>query len=145
MERSFSKTSIAFPMAEAMVRAAQGRARELKLSVAVAIVDESGMLKAFGRMDGAPQISVSASQKKALTAVGFGLATGEEWYRFMKDDPILAGGAAHLDNFILLGGGMPIRIDGEIVGAIGVSGGHYAMDEQCARAALELFEAEAAR
>jgi uncharacterized protein GlcG (DUF336 family) len=92
-------------------------------------------------MDGAPLVSVSTAQKKALTAVGFGLPTGEAWWEFAKDDPILREGMHGLDNFVLLGGGAALTHQDQIVGAIGVSGGHYKEDEKCMAAALELFEA----
>jgi uncharacterized protein GlcG (DUF336 family) len=138
MDQVVIRKSISAKLAQAMIDAAVAKAQSMTLAISVAIVDESGMLKAFHRMDGSVQVSVSAAQKKALTAVGFGVSTGADWYQFMKDDPILSGGAPQLENFILLGGGMPIRVDGELVGAIGVSGGHYAKDEECAKAALAL-------
>ena len=57
-----------------------------------AVVDESGVLKALRRMDGAPLISVQIAQDKAYTAVGFGIPS-HAWYDFIKDDPPLAIGA----------------------------------------------------
>lgn len=123
-----------------MIAAAEREAAVLGLQVVTAIVDESGVLKAFSRMDGAPLVSVSAARKKALTAVGFGLPTGEAWHEFIKDDPILLIGAQQLDDFTLLGGGAPVRVAGALIGAIGVSGGHYRQDEACVRAALALLQ-----
>ena len=99
-------------------------------------MDESGVVKAFQRMDNAPMVSIDASRKKAITAVGFGMPTGDSWYGFIKDDPILMNGAGQLNDFILLGGGSPIMVDEKLVGAVGVSGGHYKQDEECAAAAL---------
>jgi uncharacterized protein GlcG (DUF336 family) len=139
MRNTISRQTISLELAHAMIAAAQAKGQEIGLPIAVTIVDESGVLKAFSRMDGAALIAVSASRKKALTAVGFGFPTGESWHNFIKDDPILLIGAQHLDDFILLGGGLPIVIDGAIVGAIGVSGGHYHQDEICARAATALL------
>jgi uncharacterized protein GlcG (DUF336 family) len=121
-----------------MVERARDKAQELGFGIAVTVVDESGILKAFSRMDAAPLIAINASRKKATTAVGFGIPTGAAWHDFIKDDPILSKGVQSLDEFTLLGGGLPIRVNGEVVGAIGVSGGHYSQDEACAHAALEL-------
>lgn len=134
------RPSITAELAHAMIAAAEREAAVLGLQVVTAIVDESGVLKAFSRMDGAPLVSVSAARKKALTAVGFGLPTGETWHEFIKDDPILLIGAQQLDDFTLLGGGAPVRVAGALIGAIGVSGGHYRQDEACVRAALALLQ-----
>ena len=140
MSSTYQRPSIAGSLAQRMIEAAEEHARRSGMAIVTAIVDESGVLKAFSRMDGSPLVAVRAASKKAVTAVGFGVPTGQAWYDFMKDDPILLHGAQHLDDFILLGGGLPIMVDGACVGAIGVSGGHYQQDEACARAALSLLE-----
>ena len=137
--RTISKKSISSILASQMVDGATKKATELGLGIAVTIVDESGILKAFQRMDNAPLIAIDASRKKAITAIGFGFPTGEAWYNFIKDDPILHEGAHNLTDFILLGGGCPISLDGEIIGAIGISGGHYKQHEQCMQAALDIL------
>ena len=134
---TYNKKSITQAHANRLIQRACEKATELGMGIAVTIVDESGVLKSFSRMDGAALIAIDASRKKAVTAVGFGMPTGAPWHDFIKDDPILANGVQSLDQFTLLGGGFPVQIDGEVVGAIGVSGGHYSQDEACARAALE--------
>lgn len=131
-----SRQTLTAAAAESLLDGAEARARELGMAISVAVLDESGVLKAFRRMDGAPLVTVAAAQKKALTAVGFGMATGRAWIEFAKGDPILEAGMHELPDFILLGGGVPVKVDGALVGAIGVSGGHYAHDEECALAAL---------
>jgi uncharacterized protein GlcG (DUF336 family) len=138
MEKTFQKLSITNEMSFALIKAAEEKARELGITVSVAIVDESGILKAYSRMDNAPLISVGLSKKKAVTAVGFGLATGNTWYNLIKDDPIAVLGVQNIDDFNLLGGGSPIRINHVLIGAIGVSGGNTKQDEECAHAALEV-------
>ena len=140
MSPTFTKPTITAELAQALIRLTEAEATRIGLAVATTIVDESGVMKAFSRMDGAALVAGSASTKKAITAVGFGLPTGTPWHDFIKDDPILLHGAQQLDDFILLGGGFPIVVDGATIGAIGVSGGHYTQDEQCARAALTLLE-----
>ena len=137
MNSTFNKSSISISVTTKMLQAAMDKAQELGFSISACIVDEGGNEKAFARMDGAPLISIETSRKKAVLAVGFGMPTGDTWQNFVKDDPILEKGAHDLPGFILLGGGNPIYIDGQLVGAIGISGGHYKMDEQCANAALE--------
>lgn len=137
MEKTFKRDSISSKAALKMLEAAVEKASQLGFSISACIVDESGQLKSFMRMDGAPLISIETSKKKAVTAVGFGMATGDSWQSFIQGDPILENGVHDLPNFILLGGGLPIYINEQLVGAIGVSGGHYKMDEQCAQAALD--------
>lgn len=139
MNKTFDKKSVTAELCSSMINAAQKKAAELGLGISISIVDESGVPKAFSRMDGAPLISVKASLKKALTAVGFGMPSGQPWFDFIKDDPILREGVHDFEDFILLGGGSPIIIDGYVSGAIGISGGHYSKDEECVKAALSIL------
>jgi uncharacterized protein GlcG (DUF336 family) len=132
-------TTLSHAGAELLLKSAVTAAEKTGLKISVCILDSSGRMKAFLSMDGAPPVSLEACIKKAKTAVGFGLPTGATWYDFIKNDPILMNGAQHLPDFILLGGGSPITLNGSVVGAIGVSGGHYSQDEKCVQAALEAF------
>jgi len=125
-----------------MIVKAIKKAEQLEIGISITIVDESGVTKAFSRMDNAPLISVDASRKKAITAVGFGLPTGETWYNFIKDDPILLHGVNGITDFSLMGGGSPIVIENQIVGAIGISGSHYSKDEECTKEALAVLGIE---
>src|SRR5438270_8875948 len=119
-----------------MIAAAEAKANEIGHPFVIAVVDESGVLKSFSRMDGAPLLSVQIAQDKAYTAIGFGMAT-DGWHDFIKDDPPLAMGApAGIDRLVIFGGGYPIAIDGKVAGGIGVSGGHYTQDMEVARAGL---------
>jgi hypothetical protein len=65
------------------------------------------------------------------------------WFDFIKNDPPLLHGITHTPRLVVFGGGFPIHLEGEIVGAIGLSGGHYTQDMECARAALAAIGAEA--
>ena len=133
---TFLKQSVTTDLARRLIVAAEGKARELGVPMNIAVVDESGVLKAFSRMDGAALLSVQIAQDKAYTAVGFGMPT-HGWHDFIKDDPPLAAGApAGIDRLVIFGGGYPITIDGAVVGGIGVSGGHYTQDQAVAEAGL---------
>jgi len=136
------KHSIDAETAEKAVAAAARKAAELKLRMCIAISDEAGDLKAFMRMDGAPKLSVGIAQDKAFTAASFGMPT-HAWFDFIKDDPPLLHGITHTPRLTVFGGGFPIKLKGEVVGAIGLSGGHYSQDMECARAALKAIDAEA--
>jgi len=139
MSDTYQKASITTELAHRMIAAAEKKAQELGKAFDIAIVDESGVLKAFSRMDNAPLLSIQIAQDKAYTAVGFGMST-DAWYDFIKNDPPLAVGApAGIDRLIVFGGGYPIKINGQIVGGIGVSGGHYTEDMEVAQAGLSVI------
>jgi uncharacterized protein GlcG (DUF336 family) len=136
------KHSIDVETAEKAVAAAAKKAAELKLKMCIAVSDEAGDLKAFARMDGAPKLSIEIAENKAYTAAAFGMPT-HAWFDFIKDDPPLLYGITHTPRLTVFGGGFPIKLKGEMVGAIGLSGGHYTQDMECARAALAAIGAEA--
>ena len=139
MAETFSKASISTELARRMIEAAEAKASDMGIPFVIAIVDESGVLKAFSRMDNAALLSVQVAQDKAYTAVGFGMPS-DGWYDFIKDDPPLAAGAtAGIDRLVVFGGGFPIEIDGTRVGAIGVSGSHWSQDMEVARAGLAVL------
>src|SRR6266852_9617217 len=122
MKNVFPKQSVTSEAAHVVVAAAERKALEIGTPMVIAIVDESGVLKAFSRMDGAALLSVQIAQDKAYTAAGFGLST-DAWHDFIKDDaPLAMGAAPGVDRLIVFGGGYPIKIGDAIAGAIGVSG-----------------------
>ena len=135
------KKSIDIATAEKAIAAAAKKAAELGLKMCIAVSDEAGDLKAFRRMDGAPKLSIQIAEDKAFTSASYGLPT-HVWYEFIKDDPPLLHGITHTPRLIVFGGGFPITLEGEVVGAIGISGGHYKQDMECARAALQAIGAE---
>ena len=136
MADTFDKPSVTSDLARRVIAAAEAKADEMGHPFTIAVVDESGVLKAFSRMDGAALVSVQLAQDKAYTAIGFGMPS-DGWYDFIKDDPPLALGApAGIDRLVIFGGGYPITIGGKVAGGIGVSGGHYSQDMDVARAGL---------
>ena len=137
MANVVTKHSISSELAQKMVDAAVAKARELGVSENVAILDDGGNLKAFTRMDGAPILPIEIALKKAYTAL-IGVST-QEFFEFIQGDPSLLAGIPTLDRVAAWGGGFPIKVDGEIVGAIGVSGAPTVQnDVDCAKAALAL-------
>jgi uncharacterized protein GlcG (DUF336 family) len=135
MPASFDRKSITLEAAHSAINAAAQKAREIGVPMAIAVVDPDGNLKAFSRMDGAALLAVRIAQQKAWTAVSFSTPTHGLW-EFIKDDAPLLHSLPHQEDMILFGGGYPISIDGQIIGGIGVSGGHYTQDQQCAEAGL---------
>jgi len=139
---TIARRSIDAKTAEQAIEAAAKKATELGLKMCIAVTDEAGDLKAFRRMDGAPKLSIEIATNKAYTAASFGMPT-HAWFDFIKNDPPLLHGITHTPRLVVFGGGFPIHLEGEIVGAIGPSGGHYTQDMECARAALAAIGAEA--
>jgi uncharacterized protein GlcG (DUF336 family) len=137
MPNVVKKHSISFELAQKMVNAAVAKARELGVSENVVILDDGGNLKAFGRMDGAPLPTIEMAQNKAYTAL-FGVST-QDFFNFIQGDPSLLAGVPTLSRMAAWGGGFPIKVNGELVGAIGVSGAPAVQnDVDCASAALAL-------
>src|SRR5260221_1105320 len=135
MANVIKKHSISSELAQKMMNAAVAKARELGVSENVTILDDGGNLKAFSRMDGAPIPTIEMAQNKAYTAL-LGVST-QEFFNFIKGDPSLLAGVPTLARVAAWGGGFPIKVDGEIVGAIGVSGAPtWQNDVDCAEAAL---------
>jgi uncharacterized protein GlcG (DUF336 family) len=105
--------------------------------VSVAVVDRSGMLRAFLRADGAGPHTVESSEKKAYTSASMRGPTGNVADLIAKT-PALQGLQNMNDRILFLAGGLPIEIAGEVVGGIGVGGapgGH--LDVACAQAGLD--------
>ena len=138
MANVIKKHSISYELARKMVDAALAKARSLGVAENVAILDDGGNLKAFGRMDGAPILCIEMAQNKAYTAL-FGVST-QDFFDFIQRDPSLLAGIPTLARVAAWGGGFPIMVDGEIVGAIGLSGAPAVQNDiDCARAALALI------
>jgi uncharacterized protein GlcG (DUF336 family) len=137
MANVVKKHSISFELAQRMVDKAVAKARELGVTENVAILDDGGNLKAFGRMDGAPIPTIEMAQNKAYTAL-LGVST-QEFFKFIQGDPSLLAGIPTLSRMAAWGGGFPIKVNGEVIGAIGVSGAPTVQnDVDCASAALTL-------
>src|ERR1700674_801411 len=138
MANVVKKHSISSDLAQTMVDAAVAKARQIGVSENVAILDDGGNLTAFSRMDGAPIPCIEIAQNKAYTAL-FGVST-QDFFNFIQGDPSLLAGMPTLARVAELWGGFPLKVDGEIVGAIGLSGAPTVQnDVDCARAALALI------
>ena len=137
MANVVKKHSISAELAQKMLAKAVAKARELGVAENVAILDDGGNLKAFSRMDGTPVPTIEIAQNKAYTAL-FGVST-QDFFNFIEGDPSLLAGIPTLARVAAWGGGFPIKVNGEVVGAIGVSGAPTVQnDVDCARAALAL-------
>ena len=110
--------------------------------VSVAIVDQSGLLKVQLKADGAGPHTLDSSRRKAYTANSLRDST-HKYAVLIAQKPELQSLARLNENILLLGGGFPIKIGGEVVGGIGVGGAPgIEFDEICASAALKVLKAD---
>jgi uncharacterized protein GlcG (DUF336 family) len=105
-------------------------------NVAVAVVDRGGVLRALMRADNAGNHTAAAAQAKAYTSSSSRMPTGAMAENIQKNPA--AAELANIPGFLVLAGGVPVKVGDEVIGAVGVGGapgGH--LDEACAVAALE--------
>lgn len=140
MSAVFSKSALTLAAAQAVLDATLAKARELAIPMAVAVVDEAGNLKAFAVMDGTKLHCNSIAINKAYTALCARTGT-HQYFEFVQKDPMLLTTMPLQDRLTPLGGGYPLQVGGETVGAVGVSGGHYSQDMTCAEAGVAAFNA----
>jgi uncharacterized protein GlcG (DUF336 family) len=132
---TYSQQSISADAARAVVDAAIEHAEALGFPPVIAVVDQNATLKAFHRADGAFLASVTLAQQKAVTAATICAPTAAAGAAM--NESVLRLTATHsVEGWILLGGGVPIKVDGQVVGAVGVSGGNQETDIAVAEAAV---------
>jgi homogentisate 1,2-dioxygenase len=130
-----NKQNMSAELASRLMTGAVAKARDMGVPMSISICDSAGNMVLFQRMDHASLLSVGIAQDKAYTSAATGMPT-HGLHDFIKDDPPLAAGIVHTPRLVVFGGGYPVMIDGTLVGAIGVSGGHYNQDMEVAQAAL---------
>lgn len=115
----------------AAVKAAEGHG----VRINAAVVDAGGNLMAFLRCPGAFLHSINIAIDKAYTAASFGFASGD-WAKVLEGEDEVRQGLRQVPRLVMIGGGLPIVVDGRTVGGIGVSGASERQDMDCARAGL---------
>lgn len=126
-------------LAHKLVEAAMKRATQIRVPMVIAVVDESGILTAFSRMDGALLVSCDLAIKKARTAVSIRMSTDKVAELVQPGKPLY--GLQADSALCCFGGGFPIKKDGKVIGAIGVSGGSVEEDMDVAQYALSVVSA----
>jgi uncharacterized protein GlcG (DUF336 family) len=126
-------------MAEArqIIDAAVAAADAMEVPVTVAVVDESGVLKQLGRMDGAALVSVQTAMNKAYAAAAIGMPT-DDFYAAIESDAAAVASFAHRPGLALIAGGLPLLVEGQVAGAVGIAGAMTGEDDRrIAEAALK--------
>ena len=116
---------------------AKKKAEQMNVKVSILVVDSSGIPVALARMDGADFHTVDVARAKAYTAVAYSKNTWD-LVDEMKSNPLDASALmqAGRGNVVFIGGGVLAKKDGEIVGAIGVSGAEADQDHACGMEAV---------
>lgn len=120
--------------ARRMIAASEKKAEEIKQPMNIAIVDEGGNLIAFERMANAWLGSIDIAQKKAWTSRAFDITTKDLGANSQSGDQFFGIHASNNGKVMIFAGGIPLKQDGKVVGAIGVSGGSGVQDHSVAEA-----------
>lgn len=125
--------------AEIIVEGAAEHADAVGVPMCIAVADESGNLIAFSRMDGAKILSVGLAQDKAWTAAVSRRPT--HFYNEVCQPGSLVFGihTSSQGRFSIVGGGLPVIVDDQVVGGVGCSSGTPEQDMACAQAGLDAF------
>ncbi len=134
---------VSLAMAESIIAAAKAKAEQEGWAMSFAVVDNFGRPVAMARMDGTRWMTPKVAYSKALTAATFGRSSASV-EEFAKGRPHLFKSVQKLIGEPLLpaGGGLPIRVDGKLLGGVGASGGTEAEDIEAAQAGLDALGME---
>ncbi|WP_335993398.1 GlcG/HbpS family heme-binding protein [Fusobacterium polymorphum] len=130
--------NLSLEKARKIIRAGERKAKEMNIAAVFAVVNPEGNLIIEERMDNAILVSVEVAYKKAYTAAALKLNT-EDLTALVQPGAMFYGLQSD-PKYIVFGGGMLLKVDGKIVGAVGVSGGSAQEDMEIAKACVKAFE-----
>jgi glc operon protein GlcG len=122
--------------ARRIIDSALASAADLDCLVSVVVLDAGGNISALARQDGVSSAVTTVALHKANTALALRQAT-DEFVAAVKTNELLVTCLSGQPGFALLAGGVPLMADGEVIGAVGVSGARNGMDLDIARAGAE--------
>ena len=125
--------------ARRVIAAAEKKAAEIGQPMNIAVADGGGNIVAHIRMDGAWIGSIDISQKKAYTSRAFDISTKDLAEHSQSGGQFFGIHASNDGKIMIFAGGIPLRRDGKVVGAVGVSGGSGAQDHAVAEAGAAAF------
>jgi len=132
--------SVTLEEAKRMLSAAEAKAASLGIAYNIAVVDAGGRLVAFVRQDGALMGSIDLAIDKAVTARIFDKTTAYLASLSQPGQPLFGIEDSNAGKVVIFGGGIPITINGNIIGAVGASAGSVEQDIEVAEAALAVLE-----
>ena len=126
--------------AQRIISAAEDKARQMGQPMNIAVMDAGRNLVAFHRMDGAWVASTDIAIDKAFTSAGRGLTTRKIGEMAQPGQPLFGINTTNGGRIVIFAGGIPLMRDGEVIGAIGVSGGTVGEDHQVAEAGVTALD-----
>ncbi len=123
--------------AQRIISAAEHKAKQMGQPMNIAVMDAGRNLVAFHRMDGAWVASIDIAIDKAFTSAGRGLTTRKIGEMAQPGQPLFGINTTNGGRIVIFAGGIPLMRDGEVVGAIGVSGGTVDEDHEVAEAGVD--------
>lgn len=138
---SFIRVSvnITLELAESLMKKVEAKAREMGMKVVTAVSDSHGNPVAVRCMDDAYVGSYDVALNKTFTAIAFKMSTEELGKLSSPDGPLYGIQHTNQGKIVIFGGGIPLKIGDNIVGAFGVSGGSAQQDTYLAHFAEEAF------
>ena len=131
--------SVTLADAKRMIEAGEKKAAEIGQPMNIAVADAGGNIVAHARMDGAWIGSIDIAQKKAYTSRAFDIATKDLAEHSQSGNQFFGIHASNNGKIMIFAGGVPLKKDGQVVGAVGVSGGSGEQDHAVAEAAAAAF------
>ena len=131
-------SNLSLEKARKIIRAGERKAKEMNIAAVFAVVNPEGNLIIEERMDNAILVSIEVAYKKAYTAAALKLNTQD--LTALVQPGAMFYGLQSDPKYIVFGGGMLLKVDGKIVGAVGVSGGSAQEDMEIAKACVKAFE-----
>ena len=125
--------------AKRIIAAAEKKAEEIGQPMNIAVADQGGNLIAHVRMDGAWIGSINISMNKAFTSRAFDISTKDLADNSQPGQQFFGIHASNDGRIMIFAGGIPLKKDGKVVGAIGVSGGSGEQDHAVAEAGVAAF------
>ena len=125
--------------ARRIIAAAEKKATEIGQPMNIAVVDHGGNLVAHVRMDNAWMGSIDIAINKAFTSRAFDISTKELATLSQPEQQFYGIHASNHGRIMIFAGGVPIKLDGKVIGAIGVSGGLGAQDQAVAEAGAAAY------
>ncbi|GAA0438973.1 hypothetical protein Acor_68520 [Acrocarpospora corrugata] len=139
MSDLLTEATVSLDLARRISARSEAEARKLGKPMGIAVVDRAGHVILATRMDGASPVALRLAIDKAFTAAAFNAPT-DAWSEVTQPGAADWGLTSALGGrIVILAGGLPIRVDGRLVGALGVSGAAPSVDLACAQAGLTVF------
>jgi uncharacterized protein GlcG (DUF336 family) len=135
-------TTLTLSDARRIIQAGEQKATELKIPYNIAVVDAGGALISHVRMDGAWLGSIDISINKAFTARAFDMSTDDLSKASQSGESLFGINTTNDDKIVIFGGGMPVKVNGAVIGAVGASGGSVENDIRVVEAAVAAFTRE---